>query len=74
VRLPDGVLAFAARGPAWAAFVERLPGLLRDLTAEWGLVVDGPPTHGFCALVVPVRTDGAPAMLKIAFPDEESQH
>jgi streptomycin 6-kinase len=74
VRLPDGVLAFAARGPAWAAFVERLPGLLRGLTAEWGLVVDGPPTHGFCALVVPVRTDGAPAMLKIAFPDEESQH
>ena len=74
MRLPDGVLAFAARGPAWAAFVERLPGLLRDLTAEWGLVVDGPPTHGFCALVVPVRTDGAPAMLKIAFPDEESEH
>lgn len=72
--LPPGVLAFAARGPAWAAFVERLPGLFRDLTAEWGLVVDGPPTHGFCALVVPVRTDGAAAMLKIAFPDEESEH
>lgn len=74
MRLPDGVLAFAARGPAWAAFVERLPGLLRDLTAEWGLVVDGPPTHGFCALVVPVRTDGTAAVLKIAFPDEESEH
>ena len=74
MRLPDGVLAFAARGPAWAAFVERLPGLLRDLIAEWDLVVDGPPTHGFCALVVPVRTDGTAAVLKIAFPDEESEH
>jgi streptomycin 6-kinase len=74
MRLPDGVLAFPARGPEWAAFVDRLPGLLRDLTAEWGLVVDGPPTHGYCALVVPVVADGAEAVLKIAFPDDESEH
>lgn len=72
--LPPGVLAFAERGPDWADFVDRLPGLLRGLVAEWGLVVDGPPTHGFCALVVPVRADGAEAVLKIAFPDEESEH
>ena len=72
--LPPGVLAFAERGPDWTAFVDRLPGLLRGLVAEWGLVVDGPPTHGFCALVVPVRADGVEAVLKIAFPDEESEH
>ena len=31
--------------------------------------------HGFCALVVPVRTAGKrPAVLKVAFPDEESEH
>jgi streptomycin 6-kinase len=74
VRLPDGVLAFAERGPEWAAFVDRLPGLLRDLSVEWGLVVDGPPTHGYCALVVPVLADGVEAMLKVAFPDDESEH
>jgi len=74
MRLPDGVHAFAVRGPEWAAFVDRLPGLLRDLLAEWGLVVDGPPTHGYCALVVPVLADGAEAVLKVAFPDDESEH
>jgi streptomycin 6-kinase len=74
MRLPPGVLAFAERGPDWAAFVERLPGLLRGLLAEWELVVDGPATHGFCALVVPVRSGDAEAMLKIGFPDDESEH
>ncbi|HEU4810732.1 MAG TPA: aminoglycoside phosphotransferase family protein [Nocardioides sp.] len=74
MKLPAGVLAFAGRDPDWAAFVDRLPGLLGELLAEWELVVDGEPTHGYCALVVPVRTDGTPAMLKIAFPDDESEH
>jgi streptomycin 6-kinase len=74
-RLPSGVLAFAARGPDWAAFVERLPGLTRDLVGDWQLTVDGEPKHGYCALVLPVRTvAGRPAMLKIGFPDDESEH
>jgi streptomycin 6-kinase len=70
------VLAFAERGPAWAEFVAALPRLLADLADEWGLVVDGAPTHGFCALVVPVRRrdDDAPAVLKLTFPDDESEH
>lgn len=74
MKLPAGVLAFAGRDPDWAAFVDRLPGLLGDLLVEWELVVDGEATHGYCALVVPVRTDGTPAMLKIGFPDDESEH
>ena len=74
VVLPPGVLAFAERGPEWAAFVERLPRLVRELTDEWGLVVDGEPTHGFCALILPVRRLGEPAVLKLGFPDDESEH
>ena len=74
MRLPAGVLAFADRGPDWADFVHRLPGLQRDLLAEWDLVEDGPPTHGYAALVVPVRADGVQAVLKIAFPDVETEH
>jgi streptomycin 6-kinase len=36
---------------------------------------DGSATHGHRALVLPVRTsDGAPAVLKISFPDAESEH
>jgi streptomycin 6-kinase len=73
--LPAGVLAFAERGPEWADFVERLPRLTRELLTEWQLTVDGAATHGDCALVLPVRTASErPAMLKIGFPDNESEH
>jgi streptomycin 6-kinase len=72
--LPAAVLAFAQRGPEWAAFVERLPRLFHDLCEEWALVPDGEPVHGYGSLVVPVRRDGEPAVLKLAFPHEEGQH
>ncbi|HEX2895935.1 MAG TPA: aminoglycoside phosphotransferase family protein [Marmoricola sp.] len=75
MRLPDGVLGMAARGPDWAAWVDALPGIVRDLYAEWGLRPDGWMMHGYTALVVPVVTEaGRPAMLKVAFPDVESEH
>lgn len=75
IDLPAGVRAMAARGPDWAAWVDALPRLTRDLVGQWQLRADGPATHGYCALVLPVRTaDGAPGMLKIGFPDDESEH
>lgn len=75
IELPAGVRGFAARGAAWAEFVDRLPGLTRDVLSDWQLTLDGEPTHGYCALVLPVRTaTGRPAVLKLAFPDDESQH
>lgn len=72
--LPDAVLAMAARGPAWAAYVDRLPGMLRDLLDEWELQPEAPTLHGHGSLVVPVRGAEQPAMLKIAFPDVETEH
>jgi streptomycin 6-kinase len=76
LRLPDGVLAMAGRSPAWADWVKRLPALARGLVEEWGLQEeDGAALHGYCSLLVPVRTTaGRPAMLKLGFPDEESEH
>jgi streptomycin 6-kinase len=74
VPIPDAVLGFAQRGPDWAAFVERLPRLARELTEEWGLSVDGDPTSGFCSLVLSVRRGGEPAVLKLTFPGVESEH
>jgi streptomycin 6-kinase len=68
------VLAFAGRGPDWAAFVDRLPRLVGELCDQWELVADGPATHGFTALVLPVRQDGRAAVLKLGFPDDESEH
>lgn len=73
--IPATFLAYAARGPAWAEFLDRLPALVRDLVGEWDLIVDGEPTHGYGALVVPVRTPaGRPAALKVGWPHEEAEH
>lgn len=73
--LPTAVRAMAARGPQWAAWLESLPHLVRDVVDDWQLRPDGKPTHGFCSLVSPVRTvDGVATVLKIGFPDDESEH
>lgn len=65
----------AGRGPDWADWVRRLPAIAVDMLARWRLRPDGPPMHGHCSLVLPVRTaDGAAAVLKISFPDDESEH
>jgi streptomycin 6-kinase len=74
--LPPGLLGQATIGPAWSAWLDRLPRLLRDLLEEWQLTVDGDPLHGFASAVVPVRTaDGEPAALKVTFDgDDESLH
>lgn len=73
--LPAALLAMAARGSAWAAWIDFLPTAVRSLYREWGLRPDGEAIHGSCSIVSPVRTrDGLPAMLKIGFPDDESEH
>ncbi len=73
--LPDTFLAYAARGAQWSAFLDRLPALVRDLMGEWDLVADGEPTHGYGAVVLPVRTSsGRPAALKVGWPHEEAEH
>jgi len=73
--LPAGVQAMAGRGPEWATWIDSLPRLARDILTQWQLRPDGPATHGYCSLVLPVRTqDGTAAMLKLSFPDDESEH
>jgi streptomycin 6-kinase len=48
---------------------------IEGLLDEWQLTVDGAPRSGFYSVVQPVRTaDGVPAMLKVGFPDDESEH
>ena len=75
MRLPDGVLGMARRGADWSHWVDGLPRLVSGLLAEWQLSTDGWMMHGFVALVVPVRTTGGrPAVLKVSFPDAESEH
>ncbi|KUI36933.1 aminoglycoside resistance protein [Mycobacterium sp. IS-1496] len=75
IDLPAAVLAMADRGPEWTHWVETLPGQAQTQLREWELRVDGAPTHGTTSLVLPVRTPrGRPAVLKMGFPDDESEH
>ena len=70
------MLGMAGRGPDWARWVDRLPQRLATLLEEWELTTDGWAMHGYCSIVVPVRTsDGEPVVLKVTFDvDEESEH
>ena len=73
--LPVGLLSQAALGPRWVEWLEALPRTVAGLVEEWELSFDGDPCHGFCSLVVPVRTTGGrPAVLKVALPDDENEH
>jgi streptomycin 6-kinase len=73
--VPAGVEAMAGRGPQWADWVVSLPSISRRVAGQWDLRPDGAPRHGHCSLVLPVRTAaGAAAVLKIGFPDQQSEH
>ncbi|MFE3269548.1 aminoglycoside phosphotransferase family protein [Streptomyces sp. NPDC059215] len=75
IHVPDALAASQDRynGAAGRAFVAALPGRAAHFLDRWELRPDGPPMHGVTALVLPVRrADGTPAVLKFAFPDEES--
>jgi streptomycin 6-kinase len=73
--LPESLVAYAGRGPDWAAWLDRLPRLVGELLDEWSLTLDGEPAHGHTALVLPVRTAaGRPAALKVGWPHDEAEH
>ncbi len=75
IELPAAVRAMSARGPQWQTWVDGLPKSVAAQLDDWDLRPDGGPLHGYCSIVLPVRTGAdAPAMLKVAFPDDESEH
>ena len=60
--------------PGGAEWLERLPRLVRELTELWELEL-GEPFDALISLVVPaVRPDGTEAVLKLHFPEPESEH
>jgi streptomycin 6-kinase len=71
--IPDG-LRWWAQTPEGAAWVERLPQLVDECAAAWDLEV-GVPFGGNVAYVARARRPGGErAVLKINFPDHESEH
>ncbi|MFD0867489.1 aminoglycoside phosphotransferase family protein, partial [Tessaracoccus lubricantis] len=53
-------------------WLARLPKLVDEHLARWGLTPDGDPLHGENALVLPVVHDGAPAVAKFTWPHVEA--
>jgi streptomycin 6-kinase len=73
--IPPELAARARLGPRWVAWLDALPRTVTEIVEEWQLDHDGAPRHGFCSLVLPVRTTGGrPAALKVALPDDENEH
>ena len=71
--VPRGLRDQAWLGEQWQRWLNDLPRLAAEVVADWQLRPDGPPLHGFCSLVVPVRTTaGRPAALKLGLPDDDT--
>jgi streptomycin 6-kinase len=70
--IPEALRWWSAT-PEGAAWLERLPRLVAECAAGWELDV-GAPFGGHAAFVARVRrSDGTPAVLKLNFPDPESE-
>ena len=72
--VPRG-LAWWRERPGGAAWLERLPRLVAECAERWELAVGAPFQPASIAYVAPVtRADGTPAVLKVNFPEPESEH
>jgi len=62
----------AREGEAARPWLARLPELVRELCARWGLRVTSDPLHGYLALVVPVLRGDERYALKVSWLDHET--
>lgn len=82
VTIPDGLVRLVSGHvpdpgmPSGTDWLERLPELARAVLQEWELEIDGPPWHGYSALVLPVRSArsiSGRAAVKIVWPHTEGR-
>ena len=77
LRIPSGLADICRDTPEHAAWLDRLPDVLRRLEHRWELTPDT-PLHGeepSCSYVAAMRSaNGTPAVLKIAMPHMEGEH
>ncbi len=77
VRVPNSLAANCLRTPAQAAWLDRLPEVLRQVGQRWALTPDTSlgGEEPSCSYVTAVRAaSGMPAVLKIAMPHMEGEH
>lgn len=74
MRIPESLARWGAE-PGGRGWLDRLPGLVAACSERWRLAVGEPLPGGNVALVLEVtREDGTPAVLKVSFPEPESEH
>jgi streptomycin 6-kinase len=74
LRIPRG-LEWWREEPDCAAWLERLPQLVAECAEQWSLTLDAPFEPAHISLVVPAQlSDGGEVVLKINFPEPESEH
>jgi streptomycin 6-kinase len=61
-------------GMAGSRWLETLPGLVAAACARWMLSIDGPPTHGSLAMVIPVHRQHRSYVLKISWQNADTVH
>lgn len=60
--------------PGGAAWLDSIPLIVEECAERWALEVGAPFDGGNVSLVLAVVRAGEPAVLKVNFPDEESEH
>ena len=72
VRVPSALEWW--RGVAGGAeWLDSLPGIVEACAEQWSLLVANPYEGGNVSFVVAVERDGVPAVLKVNFPEEETE-
>ena len=67
-------LAWFRESEAGSAWLDRLPRLVDECVEQWSLALGEPFAYAFASLALPAtRLDGSKAVLKIQFPDHESE-
>jgi streptomycin 6-kinase len=75
LNVPGRLAANCCKTPERAAWLNRLPGILRKLERRWSLTFDTPFEDVSCAWVAPVvLADGGSAVLKIGMPHMEGEN
>jgi len=70
VKVPVGLAEVTTlrEGDAGSRWLRELPGIVAAACRRWHCTIEGEPSHGQVALVVPVRHAAGPAVLKVSFP------
>jgi streptomycin 6-kinase len=77
VTIPDRLIANCRNSPERAAWLAKVPAVLKDLKDRWALSLDEPfgGSDVSCAWVAPGRlANGTTAILKLAMPHMEGEH